>query len=113
MLGIVVLAGLVDAYSFLQFKELFVSFMSGNTTGLGVAAAQHHRARWQLLVLIISLFVGGVGLGTLLHSWVSQRWAATLLLGAVAALLALARAYPALGPEALTLAMGLLNASVH
>ncbi|RYY14025.1 MAG: DUF1275 domain-containing protein, partial [Cytophagaceae bacterium] len=47
VLGIVGLAGFVDAYSFIQFKELFVSFMSGNTTSLGVAVAQHDTGHWR------------------------------------------------------------------
>ena len=113
VLGIVALAGFVDAYTFLQFKGLFVSFMSGNTVGLGVAVAQHNSVRWQQAALVISLFVGGVVLGTLLHNRVGNRWSATVLLGLVAALLLLPYRYPALTIGSLTLAMGLLNASVH
>lgn len=113
VLGIVVLAGFVDAYSFVRFQELFVSFMSGNTTSLGVAVAKHDAGHWQQLALVLSLFVGGVVLGTLLHNGVSARWSATVLLGLVAALLLLAHHYPALGVGSLTLAMGVLNASVH
>ena len=113
VLGIVGLAGFVDAYSFVQFKELFVSFMSGNTTSLGVALAEHDASHGRQLAQIIGLFVGGVVLGTLLHGWVGPRWAAPVLLALVAALLLLAHVCPALGAGGLTLAMGVLNASVH
>jgi uncharacterized membrane protein YoaK (UPF0700 family) len=113
VLGIVGLAGFVDAYSFVEFKELFVSFMSGNTTSLGAALAEHDVGRGWQLAQIIGLFVGGVVLGTLLHGWAGPRWAAPVLLALVAALLLLAHAYPALGAGGLTLAMGVLNASVH
>ena len=113
VLGIVVLAGFVDAYSFMRFQGLFVSFMSGNTTSLGVAVARHATSHWQILALVISLFVSGVVLGTLLHNRLGSRWSATLLLGLVAALLLLVHEQPALGAGGLTLAMGVLNASVH
>ncbi|MGI4863196.1 MAG: YoaK family protein [Janthinobacterium lividum] len=113
VLGIVVLAGFVDAYSFVRFQEMFVSFMSGNTTSLGVATAKQNTAHGQMLALVISLFVGGVVLGTLLHNWLGSRWSAPVLLGLVAALLLLVHERPALGVGGLTLAMGVLNASVH
>jgi len=113
VLGIVVLAGFVDAYSFAQFQEMFVSFMSGNTTSLGVAVARQQTAHAHLLALVIGWFVGGVVLGTLLHNLLPTRWAAPALLALVAALLLLAHQYPALGLAGLTLAMGMLNASVH
>ncbi len=113
VLGIVVLAGFVDAYSFVRFEEMFVSFMSGNTTSLGVAIARHATTHWQKLTLVISLFVGGVVLGTLLHNRLGNRWSATVLLGLVAALLLLVHEQLAFGVGGLTLAMGVLNASVH
>jgi len=113
VLGIVLLAGFVDAYSFVRFQEMFVSFMSGNTTSLGVAVAHQQVAHAQRLGLVLGLFVGGVVLGTLLHQRLSPRWSAPGLLLVVAALLLVAQAFPALGIEGLTLAMGVLNASVH
>jgi uncharacterized membrane protein YoaK (UPF0700 family) len=112
-LAIVALAGFVDAISFLHFKGLFVSFMSGNTTSLGVALARGDAEKLQELALAISLFIGGVVLGTLLHHRAGDRWSAPLILSVVAALLALAHAYPPLAIEGLTLGMGVLNASVH
>lgn len=113
VLGIVVLAGFVDACSFVRFQGMFVSFMSGNTTALGVAVARRQAAHGQLLALVLGLFVGGVVLGTLLRTLLPTRWAAPVLLALVAALLLAAQQFPALGIEGLTLAMGVLNASVH
>ena len=112
VLAITALAVFVDAYSFVQFQKLFVSFMSGNTTSLGVATAHQATDKLHQLPLVLGLFVGGVVLGSLLHGW-AGRWAATLLLLVVAGLLLLAHAYPALALGSLTLGMGVLNASVH
>ncbi len=112
VLAIVALAGLVDAYSFGQFQQLFVSFMSGNTTSLGAAVVHHQAAKLHQLPLVIGLFVAGVGLGTLLHN-AAGRWSATVILLVVAELLGLAYLFPTRGIASLTLAMGVLNASVH
>lgn len=112
VLAILALAGFVDAYSFVQFSKLFVSFMSGNTTSLGVAVAHHDGEKLHQLPLVLGLFVGGVVLGSLLHNW-AGHWSAALILAVVAALLGLAHGYPAGAIVALTLGMGILNASVH
>jgi uncharacterized membrane protein YoaK (UPF0700 family) len=111
-LAIVALAGFVDAYSFLQFKGLFVSFMSGNTTALGVAVAAGDAAHLHELLPTLGLFVSGVVGGSLLHAG-TGRWGSTAILGVVAALLLLAHYYPALTLRSLPLAMGVLNAAVH
>jgi len=113
VLGIVALAGFVDACSFVRFGGVFVSFMSGNTTSLGVALATGQAALALRLGLVLTLFVAGVVLGTLLHQRLGPRWAAPGLLALVAALLLAPQQWPALGIECLTLAMGVLNASVH
>lgn len=112
VLAIVALAGFVDAYSFSQFQKLFVSFMSGNTTSLGAAIVHHEGDKLRQLPLVIGLFVAGVVLGTLLHN-ATGRWSATAILASVAALLLLAYLAPLLAVAGLTLAMGVLNASVH
>ena len=112
VLAHIALAGFVDAYSFVQFNKLFVSFMSGNTTSLGVATAHLDGDKLRQLPLVLGLFVSGVVLGSLLHNW-AGRWAAALILSVVAGLLALAYARPALAVAGLTLGMGILNASVH
>ncbi|WP_157565643.1 YoaK family protein [Hymenobacter ginkgonis] len=111
-LGVVTLAGLVDAVSYLEYNRVYVSIMSGNTTALGVAVANGQHAQAGRLGLVVGLFVGGVVLGTGLHR-VARRQPASVVLGVVAALLLLAYAWPALAIECLALGMGIINASVH
>ncbi|MGI4737430.1 MAG: YoaK family protein [Janthinobacterium lividum] len=111
-LTLVALAGYVDAVSYLRFAGLFVSFMSGNTTSLGVAVAHEDAAKAGELAGVVALFVAGVVAGSLLHRW-AGRWGNTLLLVAIANLLVLATTLPATTITSLVLAMGVLNASVH
>ena len=111
-LALVALAGYVDAVGYLRFQGVFVSFMSGNTTSLGVAVAEEDTARLLELAGVIGLFVAGVVGGSLLHRW-AGRGGNSLLLLLIAALLGLATAWPPAAIESLVLAMGALNASVH
>jgi uncharacterized membrane protein YoaK (UPF0700 family) len=111
-LALVALAGYVDAVGYLQFQGLFVSFMSGNTTSLGVAVAQENAGKAGELVGVVALFVVGVVGGSLLHRW-AGRWGNAVILFVIAALLLLAYAWPAATIAGLVLAMGALNASVH
>lgn len=62
--GLSALAGYVDALAFLALGGFFVSFMSGNSTRLGVGLAQGSMHGLVAAGLIIT-FVGGVMLGTL------------------------------------------------
>ncbi len=112
VLGIAALAGFVDAISYARFKGLFVSFMSGNTTSLGVALAQGDGAKAGELARVLGWFVAGVVLGSLLHHAAGRRPAPPVL-ATVAGLLALAWVRPLLALGALPLAMGALNASVQ
>jgi uncharacterized membrane protein YoaK (UPF0700 family) len=111
-LALVGLAGYVDAVGYLRFAGLFVSFMSGNTTSLGVAVAQENSSKAGELAGVVVLFVAGVVGGSLLHRW-AGTWGNSLLLLVIAALLLLAYAWPAGAIASLVLAMGTLNASVH
>ncbi len=80
------LAGYVDAIGFLQLGGFFVSFMSGNSTRLGVGAAQGSTAAL-IAAGLIGSFVAGVVAGSLVGRLVDRRRAMTVLLF-VAALLA-------------------------
>lgn len=108
------LAGYVDATGFLSAGGIFVSFMSGNSTRLGIAVA---RGQWDnvlLIVEVVGLFVLGVTLGTLLARRVG-RWRKPVILLLVAALLTVAAAaqevhLSRLGMGAMLLAMGAENA---
>jgi uncharacterized membrane protein YoaK (UPF0700 family) len=59
------LAGFVDAVGFLQSKGFFVSFMSGNSTRLGVGLAQSYPDALAAAGLVCT-FILGVAAGTLL-----------------------------------------------
>src|SRR5690606_38661364 len=76
-------AGFVDAIGFIELGGYFVSFMSGNTTQGGAAMIT---GDWKVVGLTLSLvalfFIGSV-LGTLLAT-TNQRWAPSLVSGAVA-----------------------------
>ena len=108
------LAGYVDAIGFLHLGGLFVSFMSGNSTRLGVYLAQGHWSNAAEAIGLIALFVTGAGAGSLIvliRSFYGQCW----VLLAEASLLAAAALFHALGAPllaiaAMVLAMGLENA---
>ena len=82
------LAGFVDAIGFIQSGGFFVSFMSGNSTRLGVGIAES--AQVALIAgAIIICFLGGVIGGSLLGSRFEGRRPAAVLI-AISALIALA-----------------------
>ena len=108
------LAGYVDGIGFLQLGGLFVSFMSGNSTRMGVSLADGHWQDAAQALGLIALFVTGAALGSLIvlgRGANRQPW----LLVAEAILLAAAGVCDALGfaqaaIAAIVLAMGLENA---
>lgn len=108
--AIAALAGFVDAVGFVSSGGYFVSFMSGNSTRLGVSAAQHSQAAL-LALLLVAAFVGGVYLG-------ARRRAASVRARAGGAALALVVAAAATRWSAVTalaltaFAMGLINTFV-
>lgn len=113
-LALAALAGFVDASGYLSADRYFVSFMSGNTTRLGVELARDPAAAVLPAGLALS-FVFGVLAGALLFGQVPGRHKPPLLLG-VAVALALAAWLSASGLESATLivlaaAMGALNNS--
>ena len=66
-------AGCVDAVGYLRLGQLFVSFMSGNTTRLGVFAAQADATGVVRAALLVLLFVAGSFWGHLITRKPSQR----------------------------------------
>src|SRR6202046_861485 len=60
------MAGYVDGIGFLHLGGLFVSFMSGNSTRLGVSLAQAHWQNAAEALGLIALFVSGAGAGSLI-----------------------------------------------
>ena len=108
------LAGYVDAIGFLHLGGLYVSFMSGNSTRMGVALALGQWAPALESLGLIVLFVIGAAAGSLIvlgHGVHRQPW---VLLAEVALLAAGALAYafglPNAAVAAIVLAMGLENA---
>jgi uncharacterized membrane protein YoaK (UPF0700 family) len=106
-------AGYVDALGFLALGGFFVSFMSGNTTRLGVGVAERsvHAA---IAAGLIGAFVVGVVAGSLIGRFAGSRRRFAVL-AFVAGLLALAAILSRLGAfapavGAMALAMGAENA---
>ncbi len=112
--ALALLAGFVDGIGFVQLGGFFVSFMSGNSTRLGVGLA--HDLSYALIASgLIAAFVLGAAAGSLIgHAAAWRRRTAVLL--AVAGLLALAALFDMLGvPVAaaglMAFAMGAENAT--
>ena len=108
------IAGCVDAVGFLQLGGFFVSFMSGNSTRLGLGIGSHFWQEAGLAAGLIATFVGGVALGCIAGRRLGWRRKPGLLL-AQGLLLGLAGTFHHLGhPAAATLpmvlAMGMANA---
>ena len=104
--GIAALAGFVDATGFLAADGYFVSFMSGNTTRLGVDLATRAAAALTPALLLLG-FVGGVVAGALVAERAGER-RKTAVLALTAALLAGAAAGHALELAPLFLAASVL-----
>lgn len=108
------LAGYIDGIGFIHLGGPFVSFMSGNSTRLGVSLAE---AGWQSAGIafgLIALFVAGAAAGSLIVLGRGAYRQASVL-SAEAALLALAALCYQLGRSnsaivLIVLAMGLENA---
>jgi len=108
------IAGYVDAMGFRHLGGVFVSFMSGNTTRLGVDIALHDWSKAGQVAGIIALFVVGAALG----AWVGKdgrRDRRAAILWTEAALLAVAAlsdnfSLAIVGNVAMALAMGVENA---
>lgn len=85
--GLSTLAGFVDAMGYLALGGLFVAFMSGNSTVLGISVVEGLGERTVLAGGIVAMFVVGVMIGT----WVGRPFGARrspvilLLMGAMLA----------------------------
>jgi uncharacterized membrane protein YoaK (UPF0700 family) len=108
------MAGYVDGIGFLHLGGLFVSFMSGNSTRLGVSLAQAHWSNATEAIGLILLFVTGAACGSLivLGRGVNRQPWVLLVEAILLALAALCYAFglPNAAVAAMVLAMGLENA---
>lgn len=108
------LAGYVDGIGFIHLGGLFVSFMSGNSTRLGVSLADAHWSNAGEALVLIALFVAGAATGSLIVLG-RGRYRQAVVLFAEAVLLAMAAGsymlgWPSAAIAAMVLAMGLENA---
>jgi uncharacterized membrane protein YoaK (UPF0700 family) len=110
------IAGWVDAQGFLALNGVFVSFMTGNTTLLGLAVAPGNWSQAAPIALVIGLFLAGGFCGAFL-SGAAGKWAIPIVLASTAVLLAVAVALAAgggltnAGAVLLAFAMGVQNAA--
>ncbi|OFJ51781.1 YoaK family protein [Mycolicibacterium grossiae] len=112
------IAGIADAIGFMQYSQLFMSFMSGNTTRMGEAASSADWVGVARFGTVIAVFCFGAFAGTLIAAW-SGRWRLPALLLTQATLLLTGILIPH-GPEAvpwhvypIVLALGLQNATLQ
>ena len=108
------LAGYVDAIGFLHLGGLFVSFMSGNSTRMGVSLAEGQWLHAAEALGLIALFVVGAAAGSLIVLGRGANRQPWVLLAEALLLAAAARCYgfglPNAAIAAIVLAMGLENA---
>ncbi|MBN8875801.1 MAG: DUF1275 domain-containing protein, partial [Rhodospirillales bacterium] len=109
--GMAFLAGATDIAGLVRLRDLFVSFMSGNTTLLGLALGQADLPRAGRIGAVIGLFVAGAAAGSVLATLLPRRHALAVM-ATTTALLAAAVPWPAASPWILVAAMGLLNAAM-
>ena len=112
------IAGWIDAIGFLSLGGFYVSFMSGNTTQLGIGLTRFDANLVRLPAMLIACFVLGAFAATLIGS-LSDRWRLPAILLLESALLGVALAIsiwqsPVLeAAEPLALAMGAQNAALR
>ncbi len=112
------LAGTADSIGFLEFSQLFMSFMSGNTTRFGVAVSSYDWEGTTRFASVIAIFCFGAFLGTLIAAW-SGRWRLSVLLIIQAVLFGVGLYVP-FGTDAfplhaypIVLALGIQNATLQ
>jgi uncharacterized membrane protein YoaK (UPF0700 family) len=106
------LAGYVDAVGYISASGYFVSFMSGNTTRLGVALGTDPALAWPPALLIAGFVIGVTSGALIAHR--ARRFAKPAVAGLVTALLLCGAAArmaeaPVVMLAALVIAMGAIN----
>ncbi|RYX98942.1 MAG: DUF1275 domain-containing protein [Bradyrhizobiaceae bacterium] len=108
------IAGFLDAVGFTYLSGLYISFMSGNSTGLAVALAQGRDAVVVAAAAVIGSFVAGAFIGTILQVWnVMSGAVGVMLMQLLLLLLSMAlvdRGEPFVSLLPVCLAMGMQNA---
>lgn len=109
--GLAALAGATDVYGLGALHGLYVSFMSGNTTMLGMSLGSGDWPQAAVTAGWIGVFVVGAALGAVIGD-VAGRWQTAAVTLAVAALLVVPLVDARWTAASLLLAMGALNASM-
>ena len=109
--GFAFLAGATDVYGLGLLHDLFVSFMSGNTTLLGVALGSGDWPRCGLIAGLVVAFVTGAAAGAVLAKLGGRRHAMVVAM-AVSVGLSVPLLKPSWAVVSLVVAMGALNAAV-
>ena len=110
------LAGYIDAIGFIQLNGLYTSFMSGNTTQLGVSLAHGAFGQAAMPTLLILVFLLGSTIGSGLWMATPARWGTPVVMAyetlLIVGALALGLQLPELGlsPVFMAFAMGSQNA---
>lgn len=105
------LAGMVDAIGYIRLQHLFVSFMSGNSTQMAVAAGHGRFSEAAPILVLIVVFAAGAAGGQLIAHATGPRHLFAVL-ASVTLLLALTALYHT-APLPMVMAMGGLNAAMH
>lgn len=105
------LAGATDVYGLAKLRDLYVSFMSGNTTMLGVALGTGDPARAATIAVLVGLFVIGAACGAVLAN-VFGRFQTPAVISVVSIVLCVPLLVPSWTAYAFVLAMGSLNAAI-
>lgn len=103
------LAGYVDALGFIELGGVFVSFMSGNSTRLGVSVAAGDMGLISSLAGVLFCFVAGVVAGSIVGHWQRQRRMTAILSLVTLLLVVTAWTDSVTGIAFMALAMGAVN----
>jgi uncharacterized membrane protein YoaK (UPF0700 family) len=91
------LAGAIDARGIVLQRDIFLSFMSGNSTMLAVSLGRADWVEARLIGLVIGAFVAGAAFGQIIAE-LSGRWRLPVVVALVTALLALPPMLPQIAP---------------
>ncbi|KQY90189.1 hypothetical protein ASD24_25135 [Paenibacillus sp. Root52] len=87
--ALVLIAGFIDAIGYLGLGKVYLSFMSGNSTKLGIALFKGDYSVWTTTGVVVLLFIVGAFIGTLITE-LSRQYHLTLILSAESILFVIA-----------------------
>lgn len=88
-LALVLIAGFIDAIGYLGLGKVYLSFMSGNSTKLGIALFKGDYSVWATTGVVVLLFIVGAFIGTLITD-LFRQYHLTLILSAESILFVIA-----------------------